>query len=1373
MRQELQINRKVFFREKRSTKNLSSLISGLCVIMFFSLMVSFIGPDLYAQTGDQEPFITIWQTDNEGESDDDQISIPIEGSGYDITIEWGDGNQTEWKDGDSIENLTHTYSSPGTYTVYIFGDFPRIYFNGEGDMDKILSVEHWGDIEWQTMDRAFMGASNLEITAMDAPDLSAVTSMARMFRDATSLNSDLSHWDVSTVTSMIHLFFNAQSFNGEIGSWDTGNVENMSWMFTGAEAFNRDVSAWNTSSVNRMREMFYQAGSFDQDISSWDVSNVTDMTRMFRDAGQFSADLSDWDISNVMRLESTFQNAESFNHSLSEWDVSSVVSMFGMFSNSGLTPGNYDNTLIGWADQDLQTDVTLGANSMEYCGAVAARQTLIDKFNWSVEGDSVVPACEGAFVTRWHTSADGEEITIPTEGGGYSYSVYWGDGAETSNVTGDASHTYDKEGTYSVAIKGDFPRIYFNNEGDNEKITDVVQWGDISWESMEWAFYGTSNLEIRATDTPDLSNVSSLQGMFSGSGISGTTGNWAWETETISNFRHLFFLARAFNGDISGWNTSEVTSMQQMFWGASAFNQNIGEWDVSNVEIISGMFGRAVAFDQDIGDWDITNVNSFNQMFSGATSFNQDLNNWDVSNASNFNAMFTGATNFNGDVSDWDVSGATNFNNMFRNAHSFNQDLSEWNVSSATRMNAMFQNAASFNQSLGAWDIENVTSMNFESRGFLDNSGLTAENYDKTLTGWSKLQLQSDVEMGAEGLLYCDASEARSHIINEFNWTITGDRNCFDGEPFITIWQTDLDGDSDNNQITIPTADTDNEYSYNIYWESVDDSSVNGTMNEIDGDQTVTFPEAGTYRVEITGKFPQIYFNNEGDKDKVLEVEQWGDIQWQSMAQAFRGAGNLEITAEDSPDLSRVNTLEHMFRGSGITGTVGNWDWDVSTITNFSYLFSGAHDFNGDISGWVTSSATRMDRLFEFNRVFDQDISDWDVSSVTYMVRMFTGAREFNQNLNSWDVSQVTNFTGMFQATHKFNQDLNDWDLSSANWLQSMFAFTQSFNGDITGWDVSGVSRFNTMFREAVSFNRDISGWDVSGAYRMFGMFEGAKSFDQNLGSWNVERVREFGHETLGFLDRSGLSRENYDALLEGWSQLNLWDSQTIGAEGVLYCDGAEARQSIIDDFGWSFTGDSEQCGLILATPVLTGPDDEAIDLPLTLTLEWEAVSDAESYTVQWSLSEEFEIDTEEKKIDSDSKTEISGLDEQTGYYWRVKAVAADTESEWSETWQFTTMMLTSTDPEDTAPKAFELAQNYPNPFNPATQIRFAMPEHGHATLHIYNTLGRRVATLVNEPRNAGWHEVSFDASNLSSGIYFYRLQAGSHTQTRQMMLIK
>jgi hypothetical protein len=87
--------------------------------------------------------------------------------------------------------------------------------------------------------------------------------------------------------------------------------------------------------------------------------------------------------------------------------------------------------------------------------------------------------------------------------------------------------------------------------------------------------------------------------------------------------------------------------------------------------------------------------------------------------------------------------------------------------------------------------------------------------------------------------------------------------------------------------------------------------------------------------------------------------------------------------------------------------------------------------------------------------------------------------------------------------------------------------------------------------------------------------------------------------------------------------------------------------------------------------------------------------------------------------------------------------------------------------------KDFRLSQNYPNPFNPNTKISWHSPVANHQTLKVYDVLGNEVATLVNEFRNAGSYEVDFDASKLSSGVYFYKLQAGDFVQTKKMILMK
>ncbi len=94
-------------------------------------------------------------------------------------------------------------------------------------------------------------------------------------------------------------------------------------------------------------------------------------------------------------------------------------------------------------------------------------------------------------------------------------------------------------------------------------------------------------------------------------------------------------------------------------------------------------------------------------------------------------------------------------------------------------------------------------------------------------------------------------------------------------------------------------------------------------------------------------------------------------------------------------------------------------------------------------------------------------------------------------------------------------------------------------------------------------------------------------------------------------------------------------------------------------------------------------------------------------------------------------------------------------------------------EPMSELPAEMELMQNYPNPFNPATTIRYAVPEPAHVRLQVFNVIGQRVASLVDGPQQAGWHNVSFDASRLASGVYIYRLETGGNVLTRKMMLVK
>ncbi len=87
--------------------------------------------------------------------------------------------------------------------------------------------------------------------------------------------------------------------------------------------------------------------------------------------------------------------------------------------------------------------------------------------------------------------------------------------------------------------------------------------------------------------------------------------------------------------------------------------------------------------------------------------------------------------------------------------------------------------------------------------------------------------------------------------------------------------------------------------------------------------------------------------------------------------------------------------------------------------------------------------------------------------------------------------------------------------------------------------------------------------------------------------------------------------------------------------------------------------------------------------------------------------------------------------------------------------------------------KTFQLYQNYPNPFNPSTKINYSIPWTSLVILKVYDILGKEVATLINEEKSVGNYKVEFNASNLSSGIYFYRMQAGSFVSTKKFILLR
>jgi surface protein len=156
----------------------------------------------------------------------------------------------------------------------------------------------------------------------------------RYLENPSSFPVPISNWNVSNVTNMKDLFKDAGSFNKPLNNWNVSNVTNMSGMFQYAGSFNKPLNNWNVSNVTDMTSMFQDAVVFNKSLNNWNVSNVTDMTYMFQDASLFNQPLNNWDVSKVIYMTSMFQGASSFNQPLDHWNVSNVEIMANMFQDA-------------------------------------------------------------------------------------------------------------------------------------------------------------------------------------------------------------------------------------------------------------------------------------------------------------------------------------------------------------------------------------------------------------------------------------------------------------------------------------------------------------------------------------------------------------------------------------------------------------------------------------------------------------------------------------------------------------------------------------------------------------------------------------------------------------------------------------------------------------------------------------------------------------------------------------------------------------------------------------------------------------------------------------------------------------------------------
>ena len=828
--------------------------------------------------------------------------------------------------------------------------------------------------------------------------------------------------------------------------------------------------------------------------------------------------------------------------------------------------GDADNSVFKIDGNNLRIKNTPAASKSSYSIRINVSDGAHDYSKTFTITVSDVALSTDDFVTTWRVTA-GQTITIPTTGGGYSYTVNWGNGEaiDTATYTGDATHQYTAGGEHEVRISGAFPRIYFNYNPDSggtitpnmRSLIAINQWGTGQWTSMTNAFRGAANLAGLATDTPDLSRVTDMSYMFNyARAFNQDIGDW--DVSSVTNMYSMFNSATAFNQDIGDWDVSSVTGMQFMFSGAAAFNQDIGDWDVSSVTNMGYMFIVATAFNQDIGDWDVRGVTDMDGMFGGATAFNQNLGRWYIVAPELTDLAILPALGAGGEVATFTAQ------NSFLNAQNLTYTLSGADAGSFTLTGGVLSINATPTATGTSYDVRISSTGSFGTNNHRDltfvvnhRPEISSQNSDAryAITLPENTQLVTTITaMDMDGTLSYTLTNEDAVL---FEITGTGNsRELRFKENYIPDYENPRDShgnidrsadqtyrvlvtvsdgisiDTQEISVTITpvseTAPTDLELSSTMVSRDAIANTRVGLLSVTDMDRGDTY----TYTLVI----------GEGDADNSVFKIDGNNLRIKNTPAASKSSYSIRINVSDGAhDYSKTFTITVSDVALSTDDFVTTWrvtagqTITIPTFTGESYGYTvnwGSGEaidtatYTGDATHQYTAGGEHEVRISgAFPRIYfnyNPDsggtitpnmrsliaINQWGTGQWTSMTNAFRGAANLaGLATDTPDLSRVTDMSYMFSYARAFNQDIGDWDVSSVTNMYSMFNSATAFNQDIGDWDVSSVTGMQFMFSGAAAFNQDIGDWDVSSVTNMGYMFIVATAFNQDIGDWDVSSV--------------------------------------------------------------------------------------------------------------------------------------------------------------------------------------------------------------------------------------------------------------------------
>ncbi|MBB3837079.1 surface protein [Runella defluvii] len=286
--------------------------------------------------------------------------------------------------------------------------------------------------------------------------------------------------------------------------------------------------------------------------------------------------------------------------------------------------------------------------------------------------------------------------------------------------------------------------------------------------------------------------------------------------------------------------------------------------------------------------------------------------------------------------------------------------------------------------------------------------------------------------------------------------------------------------------------------------------------------------------------FQRININYGTDRQRLMEIKQWGTVAWTSMQRAFYGCSNMTLTATDTPNFAAVTDMSYMFAVCcAFNQSVSNFNtvavtdmsgmfafcnsfnqsvsnFNTSAVTNMSAMFLGCSAFNQSVSNFNTSAVTNMNSMFSDCSLFNQSVSNFNTEKVTNMSFMFAVCRAFNQSVRNFNTEKVTNMSGMFEGCSSFNQSVSSFNTEKVTHMNNMFWGCNVFNQSVSNFNTAAVTDMRGMFYNCHAFNQSVSNFNTEKVTLMNNMFWGCNTFNQSVSNFNTEKVTDMNYMFLG-----------------------------------------------------------------------------------------------------------------------------------------------------------------------------------------------------------------------------------------------------------------